>query len=200
VRAARGCIITAMALPQNPYRLPSSYTPARHLFGASTAMSSGGGGAMSYQARARELLRRARGGGGAAAMTHGSRSDSLVNMGAEGLATGGTGVAMGMMDSSEYGKAFTKYIHDVAKPSTVAFVLGLGMRAANWDKGSPTLRKANNAMLRTMFPVLGYRLGERLIQGSLFKAFKMKAAAVTAPAKPKTAGAEAPIPGERTTT
>jgi hypothetical protein len=137
-----------------------------------------------------------------------SPNDGIVDVAYDGTATMATGAAFGAMDASEMGKAFTAYIHGVAHPSTVAFVLGLGLRAANWDKNMPSVRKANNAMLRTMFPVLGYRLGERLVQGSLMAAIKGMAKApeqkVAAPKPPvKTAGvagAETPIPGERTST
>jgi len=169
-----------------------------------------------YQQRARELLARAgargvRGGGGAMADAwRNPRPDTIGGVVSENAVPAIAGVGLGAFDASEYGQAFERYIHDVARPSTVAFVLGVGLRAANWDK-NPKLRHANNVLLRTMFPVLGYRLGERLVGGSLFAGVKKmmssakpaaKPAVKPAPAKPATAGvgAEAPVPGERTAT
>jgi hypothetical protein len=198
-----------MALP------PSPYTPSTSLglFQAPlfSAMSSGGGGAspLSYQQRARELLARARAhGGGGGAMVHDAHghADGIGAMAKDGFKLGATSAGFGAMDASEMGRAFTAFIYGVARPSTVAFVLGLGIRAVNLDKTMPMLRQANNTILRSMFPVLGYRFGERLMRGSLVQAIKGQVASRPAraraatPAKAGVGGVDRPVPGERTTT
>jgi hypothetical protein len=215
-----------MALPASPY-LPAHYTPIRSASLFSTAMSSGGGGAvpMSYQARAAALLAGARafssGGGGAStgmsrhsdagamrsAAEFGGGEHGVIERGKGMLKDGGslfgTGAAFAVMDKSEYGKSFHKFTHDTMQASTATFFVGLAARVLNADRSMPSVRRANNMMLRTMFPVLGYRIGERLIEGSLFNMPKLTKSTPKAPPPPAKAGVggvETPIPGERTST
>jgi hypothetical protein len=207
-----------MALPLSPYQ--SSFLPQRPLFGSPSSVSSGGGASMAtYQQRARELLARAgtrSGGGGgtltASAMRSVSEDQTLGQVIGSNIPTVAAGAAFGAIDNSEMGRSIKQFTGGMAEPSTIAFVLGMGLRAFKIDESRPSIRKANNAVLKTMFPLLGYKLGERLVKGSLGTTIKHSVTTVTKkvqakPATPPkkagiagTPGTEIPVPGERTTT
>jgi hypothetical protein len=185
-------------------------------------VSSGGGASMAtYQERARALLARAgtrSGGGGGGqimqAMKNSTSEDMTIGqvVGAN-IPTVAAGAAFGAIDNSEMGHSIKQFTGGYADPSTIAAVLGIGIRAFKLDENHASVRKVNNAVLKTAFPLLGYKLGERLVKGTLGASVKSgmsKAKAAATSAKPSappkkagiagTPGTEIPVPGERTTT
>lgn len=126
-------------------------------------------------------------------------------------APGGAAFVLGAVDGSELGKRFTEWTGDLVQPSTVATVVGLGLRATETDRKFLGRRftAANTAVLTGMIPTKLYLAGTRAPEAArrmfggaqgpvrVSGVGEAAAAATAAPEQPKAAPPPPePVPGE----